>query len=63
MIDNKELQVRCRMFLGVSGVPVTKMCSRLDMATSSYYRWQRGILKLSDSRLEAINQYLRQFGF
>lgn len=63
MINDKDLKVRCRMFLGVSGVPVTRMCSRLEMATSSYYRWQRGTLDLSQARLAAINDYLSQFGY
>ena len=58
-----DLKVRCEKFLLASGVPVTKMCKRLDMSTSSYYRWQRGILQLSYSRLKAIEQYLSQFGF
>ena len=58
-----ELKKRAAAFLSASDVPVTKMCKRLDMATSSYYRWQRGILALSESRLETIDSYLNQFGY
>jgi len=65
MTENQvnNLKARARDFLLCSGVAVTKMCKRLDMATSSYYRWQRGILQLSESRLATIDQYLQQFGF
>ncbi len=62
-LKKMDLKERCKKFLMASGVPITRMCFRLNMAASSYYRWQQGLLKLSDSRLEAIDQYLRQFGF
>lgn len=63
MTDIKGLKERCKQFLDVSGVPITKLCARLDMATSTYYRWQRGTLDLSQARLTAIDSYLSQFGY
>lgn len=61
MIAN--LKERAAAFLSASGVPITKFCRRLDMATSTYYRWQSGILDLSESRLKSIDSYLNQFGY
>ena len=63
MTDINDLKARCRMFLGITGIPITKFCKRLDMATSSYYRWQRETLDLSQARLTAIDSYLSQFGY
>lgn len=62
-IQINDLKARVLDFLTSSGVPVTRMCERIDLSTSSYYKWQRNELELSEGKLATIEQYLSQFGF
>jgi hypothetical protein len=57
------LEQRVKRFLLEFGVPVTEFCRRIDLSTSCYYEWRRGDLKLSDTTLKRIENYLTKYGF
>lgn len=58
-----NLVTRCRLFVDKSGVPITRMCKRIGMATSTYYRWINGGICISEKKAKAIENYLKGFGY
>ena len=60
---SKTLVKRCVAFLHESGVPVTKLCARVGMAPSTYYRLIKGQINLSTAKIAAVDHYLNQFGY
>ena len=62
-MNEKQLQNRIDRLLSESGIPITQMCTRLKLATSSYYRWRNGELQLTAQRFEDMNSFLTKFGY
>lgn len=58
-----SLITRCQRFLEDLAVPTTVFCKKIELSTSSFYRWRNGELNLSDATLERIDGYLSKYGF
>lgn len=58
-----SLITRCQRFLEELAVPATVFCKKVELSTSSFYRWRNGELNLSDATLERIDGYLSKYGF
>ena len=53
-----ELSERCYAYINYVGVPVTEFCRRVDIAPSTFYRWQRQEIELSEQTQARIAAYL-----
>lgn len=58
-----KLQDRCKRFLAELGIPVTKFCARISLSRTCLYDWFDGNLKLSQSTLDRINDFLTKYNF
>lgn len=58
-----SLITRCQRFLEELAVPATVFCKKVELSTSSFYRWRNGKLNLSDATLERIDTYLSKYNF
>lgn len=58
-----DLRDRCKKFISELNIPVTNFCRNVNIAPSSYYRWQKNEFKLSTKRAESIDQYLQKYNF
>lgn len=58
-----NLVERFEKFIIELGTPVTVMSKKLRLSPQSLYAWKKGKLKLSDSTLNRIDTYLKQYGF
>ena len=61
-MDNK-LKIRLNHFLEEMGVPVTQVCKRVNLSPQSLYDWRKDKLKLADSTLKRIDEYLSKYYF
>ena len=59
----KELMRRCKAYLEDSGLPVARMCAKLNISTSAFYQWRKNRLNLSPERLLSIDNYLKYWGY
>lgn len=62
-MNKKNLEDRIDQLLSDSGIPITRMCSKLKLSPSSYYRWRNGELQLTEQRIEDMNNFLTKFGY
>lgn len=60
---NNQLKVRLNHFLEEMGVPVTQVCRRVNLSPQSLYDWRKDKLKLADSTLKRIGDYLAKYNF
>ncbi len=58
-----ELINRCISFLETLGVPTTVFCRNVKISPTAFYSWKNGNLTLSDSTLERIDNYLKNYNF
>lgn len=59
----KQLKERLNVFLSELEVPITKISLRIKLSPQSLYDWRKGKLKLSDSTLKRLDDYLSKYGF
>ena len=57
------LKDRCKKFTHELGIPVTRFCRSINISTVGYYRWLADDLKLAESTLKRIDEYLSKYGF
>lgn len=60
---NENIKNRCSKFLNELKLPATRLCRLVDLSASSFYKWQRGDLRLSENTLKRIDDCLARFGF
>lgn len=58
-----DLKDRCKKFTHELGIPITRFCRNINISTMAYYSWQSDDLKLAESTLKRINEYLSKYGF
>ncbi len=58
-----DLVNRCTRFLVELGIPVASFSRRVKLSPQSLYDWKKGKLKLADSTLKRIDEYLTKYGF
>lgn len=57
------MKTRIERFLSELGLPKTRFCKGVGISTQALNAWIRGNLKLADSTLTRIDNYLRRYGF
>lgn len=57
------LKNRCKKFTHELGIPVTRFCRSINISTRAYYSWMSDDLKLAESTLKRIDEYLSKYGF
>lgn len=62
-MDGEALRQRCGKFLEESDMPIARMCRKLNLSTTAFYKWRGSELNLTDKRLEDIDKYLTKFGY
>jgi hypothetical protein len=45
------------------GVPVTAFCRSVNILPTAFYSWKNGTIKLSDTTLTRIDEYLKNYNF
>lgn len=58
-----KLEERCEQFIKALGIKVTEFCTNVGIGRTTYYIWKNGDLKLSDTTLKRIDEYLQKFGY
>lgn len=58
-----QLSERCFKFMRELGVPLSQFCRNINLSTTALRDWKKGRLKLSDSTLARIENYLDKYGF
>ncbi len=58
-----DLKSRCDRFLFELGIPVTRFCGKISLSKSGYYGWKSGQLKLAETTLQRIDEYLKKYNF
>lgn len=58
-----ELLARCQKFMATLGVPVTAFCRSVNILPTAFYSWKNGTMKLSDTTLTRIDEYLKNYNF
>lgn len=61
--NSEHIKQRCKSFIAELGTPVTVFCRNIGISPSAYHHWQKGMLKLADSTVERISEYLDKYGF
>lgn len=54
------LKEQAKKILSECEIPVTKFCRRVGISGTSYYRWQDGDLRLSESTEQRIKNYINE---
>ena len=54
---------RCMRFISELGVPVTTFCKKVEISSSTFYKWVSGDLKLSDKTEQRIKEYIEKFQY
>lgn len=57
------MKTRIQRFLTELGLPKTRFCKGIGISTQALNAWLRDDLRLSDSTLKRIDNYLRKYGF
>lgn len=63
MTNQDTLRERVKTFLGELNLPVSKFVKNIDIARTTYYRWQNRDFDFGEQRAEQIDNYLRKYGF
>jgi len=63
MMNNKELLLRTNKFISELGVSRVAFARNVGTSSSTIYKWQDGIIELSEKILGRIDQYLKHYGF
>lgn len=58
-----DLKERAKKFIDELGVKVSVFSENVGISYISYYKWQKGNLKLSESTENRISDYLSRYGF
>lgn len=62
-MNAKELMKRCEKFFSEVELPVSVFCRKLSMSTSTFYRWRKGELDITQDRMREIDSFLRRYDF
>lgn len=62
-MNEQVLKERLTTFMSELGVPTTAFAKRVDMSASAVVHWLRGEQKMSEKRLQIIDEYLTKYGF
>lgn len=57
------LKERIKGYLEYTSIPVAKFCRRVDISTTTLYRFLKDDLRLSIETEERIKAYLEQYNF
>ncbi len=60
-MDN--LKERAKKFIDELGVKATLFSKNVGISYMTFYKWQKGDLKLSESTEQRISDYLMKYGF
>ncbi len=59
----QSLQTRIDAFIEATGLPITRLCEKVEISSRSYYRWRRDEIKLKADTLKRIDSFLAQFNY
>ena len=62
-MNSAELVSRCNRFFSEVELPVTVFCRKLSMSTSTFYRWRKGELDITQDRMQEIDSYLARYNY
>lgn len=62
-MNAKELINRCEKFFCEVELPVSVFCRKLSMSTSTFYRWRKGELDITQDRMREIDSFLRRYNY
>ena len=62
-MNSAELVSRCNRFFDEVELPVTVFCRKLSMSTSTFYRWRKGELDITQDRMQEIDSYLARYNY
>ena len=62
-MDTEKLIERSVKMIDEMGIPVTKFCQRVNVSTSTFYKWKRGELEITKARQEEIDNFLRRYDY
>lgn len=62
-MNTKELIERSVKMIDEMGIPVTKFCEKVSVSTSTYYKWKRGELDITQDRMREIDNFLARYNY
>ena len=62
-MNAKELMKRCEKFFSEVELPVSVFCRKLNMSSSTCYRWRKGELDITQDRMRAIDNFLARYNY
>lgn len=57
------LAQRLDAFLLATGLPITRLCKKIELTPQSFYCWRNGSLNLKPETLQRIDKFLTQFNY
>jgi len=60
-MDN--IKERTLTFMSEVGVPTSAFAKNVGLSASTLYKWKIGLVKISSSALNRIDEYLSKFGY
>lgn len=58
-----DITERIKKFLAEMGVPMTKFAAKFGKSRQTFYVWLKGSYAPSKQTQQAVDQYLKQYGF
>lgn len=58
-----KIMERIDAFLEATGLPVTRLCKKIELSPASYYGWRNGNVNLKVETLQRIDRFLSQFNY
>ena len=62
-MDNQTLIKRCDKCIKEVGLRVDRFCENAEIGKSTFYRWKKGKITISDRKKANIDLYLQKFGY
>lgn len=62
-MNQNELRERTKRFLEESKLPISRLSKFIGFERATYYKWIKGVFNFCESKAEALDEYLRRFGF
>lgn len=62
-MNQNELRNRTKRFVAELKLPISRLAKTIGFERATYYRWMKGDFDFGEARAEALDKYLRRFGF
>lgn len=62
-MNQNKLRERTKQFVDELKLPISRLAKTIGFERATYYRWMKGEFDFGEARVEALDKYLRRFGF